>query len=58
MWYTFTDVSEVLAASIIRAIVLMMGAATLRNVCKLLPDYMAEHPRRQSVTFILAGVRT
>jgi hypothetical protein len=46
VWQKFTDVSEMLAASIIRA--LMMEAAI-----KLLPDYMAQHPRRQSSSYLL-----
>jgi hypothetical protein len=43
VWWNFTSVSEMLAVSIIRAI------------GKLLPDYMAQQPRRQrSLVFILS----
>jgi hypothetical protein len=41
-----TDVSEVLIASIIRA--MMMETTHICNVGKLLQDYTAQQPRRQS----------
>jgi hypothetical protein len=34
------------------------GSKHLWNVSKLLPDYTAQHPRRQPAIFILAAVRT
>jgi hypothetical protein len=39
-WKKFTDVADVLVASVIRALIALIG--------KLLPDYKAHHPRRQS----------
>jgi hypothetical protein len=56
VWYKFIDVSKVLAASIIRAIALIMEASTTIDISevisasiidKLLPDYTAQQPRRQ-----------
>jgi hypothetical protein len=42
VWYKLTNVSEVLIASIIRAI----------SKCRqFLPEYTAQHPRRQTDTF-------
>jgi hypothetical protein len=65
--YKFTDVSEVLTASIIRVMIALMmealntsetydhldnrGSKHLWNVSKLLPDYTAQHPRRQSSSY-------
>jgi hypothetical protein len=54
-WYKFTGVSHVLAASIIR----MMSKPHAKNwflkhlwnVGKLLPDYTAQHPRRQPSSY-------
>jgi hypothetical protein len=52
VWFKFTDVSEVPAASNIRAMSAHCpddgGSKHLWNVGKLLPDCKAQHPRRQS----------
>jgi hypothetical protein len=67
VWWTFTDISEMLAASIIRAVSKLYtrnpvqlahhldggGSKHLWNVTKLLPDYTAQQPRTQSTTFLL-----
>jgi hypothetical protein len=50
----FTDVLEALAVSIIRAMSNRPddgGSKHLSNVGKLLPDYTAQQPRRQSSSF-------
>jgi hypothetical protein len=45
----FTGVSEIRAASIIRAMIDDGGSKYLWNVGKLLPDYMVQQPRRQVI---------
>jgi hypothetical protein len=54
----FTDVSEVLATSIIRAIFTHCpddgGRKYLWNVGKLLPDYSVLQPRRQPSSYSLS----
>jgi hypothetical protein len=47
----FTEVSEVLAASIFRAISDDGGSKDLSNDGKLLPDYTALQPRRQPSSY-------
>jgi hypothetical protein len=58
VWQKFTNVSEVLAASIIRAMCDDWGSKHIWNVSKHIPDYMAQQLRRQpslclSIVFIL-----
>jgi hypothetical protein len=53
--YKVTDVSEVLATSIIRGDGPDDGGS--KHHCKLLPDYTAQHPQKTDI-FILASVRT
>jgi hypothetical protein len=45
VWYKFTDISELLVDSIIRAVMITdlsddEGSKLLRNTAKFLPDYM------------------
>jgi hypothetical protein len=47
VWQKFKDVSRVLAASIIRALIALMMEAALRIVGKFLPEYTAQQPRTQ-----------
>jgi hypothetical protein len=51
VWWKFTDVSEVFAAPIIRAMEDDGDSKHLRNVCKLPPDYTAQHLRKQSSAY-------
>jgi hypothetical protein len=54
VWWKSTDVSEVLAAFIIRAMRNRPndeGSKYLWNVGKLLPDYTAQQPRRQTSSY-------
>jgi hypothetical protein len=48
VWQKFTDVSEVLAASILRVIALKMEEASISETSS---DYMAQHPRRQPSSY-------
>jgi hypothetical protein len=52
VWQKITDVLEVLAASIIRAMSNHGGSKNLWNVGKHLPDYTAQQPRRQPSSFL------
>jgi hypothetical protein len=41
IWYNFTDVSEVIAAAIIRAMIAVGGSNHLANIGKHLPENTA-----------------
>jgi hypothetical protein len=54
VWWKFTDVSEILAASIIKTPHLHDGDSKyLWNVYKFPPDYMAQHPRTEPSSHVL-----
>jgi hypothetical protein len=52
-WYEFTNVSEVLTASTVRAIsnLMMEAIRTFKTLVKLAPVYTALQPRRQPSSY-------